>query len=275
VKFRNRSDRAKPAVVGENLSCGARTALICTSAENDGSPLRFLELRKFLIARCAQPGAILLFASWFLLCSTTPVEGQLYAGVMTGVSTLSGDARAVLNPPSSAFSSYNPQNGLLLNALVGRDLTDFFTLQADYVWNRNGLILTAANAANAVQSGYEESRASSQNSAFATFMVYFRPRGSRIRPYLGVGTGLVHLSSTQQSITTVEGSAALPPQSFSSNMIALRVPVGIDLTVHNGWAFRYSFSENISKNPISHELSPPGPHTLKNFENLFGIVYRF
>ena len=57
--------------------------------------------------------------------------------------------------------------------------------------------------------------------------------------------------------------------------MALRVPVGIDVTVHRGWRIRYSFTENLSRNPISHELSPPGQHTFKNFQNLFGIVREF
>src|SRR5215467_14070834 len=42
-----------------------------------------------------------------------------------------------------------------------------------------------------------------------------------------------------------------------------------------GWAFRYTFSETLSKNPISDRLSPPGQHSRKNFQNLFGFVRRF
>jgi hypothetical protein len=67
----------------------------------------------------------------------------------------------------------------------------------------------------------------------------------------------------------------LPPRQFSANMIALRVPVGIDVTLHERWALRYTFSETLSRNAISAELSPPGSHSLKNFQNLIGIVYRF
>ncbi|MGC1371980.1 MAG: outer membrane beta-barrel protein [Candidatus Sulfotelmatobacter sp.] len=211
----------------------------------------------------------------FVFISAAFAEAQFYAGAMGGISTLSGDTSAVIDPGSTNFSTYNPQNGLALNGLVGRHLTDFLSIQSDYVWNRNLLNLTGAVFSSGSVAEYEETRRSSQQSIFASGLVYFRKRRSRIRPYLSVGTGWVHLASTEQSTTNVHGSAALPPNQFSANMIALRVPVGLDVTVHNGWRFRYSFTEVISHNPISNELSPPGPHSLKNFQNLFGIVRQF
>ena len=58
-------------------------------------------------------------------------------------------------------------------------------------------------------------------------------------------------------------------------MIGLNVPVGMDVNLGKGWAFRYTFSETISQNPISDRLSPPGQHSFKNFQNLFGFVKRF
>ncbi len=96
-----------------------------------------------------------------------------------------------------------------------------------------------------------------------------------MRPYLSVGTGLVHFSSFQQRVDLVAGSPSLPAQRFSSNLIALHVPVGMDVKLRGGWIFRYSFSETLTKNPISDHLVPPGPHSLKNFQNLFGIIRRF
>jgi hypothetical protein len=96
-----------------------------------------------------------------------------------------------------------------------------------------------------------------------------------VRPYLSVGTGLVHLSSSEERLNQLLGAASLPPQKFSANVIALHVPVGIDVNLSSGWAFRYSFSETLSKNPISDRLSPAGLHSLKNFQNLFGLVRRF
>ena len=60
-------------------------------------------------------------------------QAQFYAGVLGGVSTLSGDARSVLSPGSTAFSSYDPKNGGAVEVLVGRHFSDYFTIQADYI----------------------------------------------------------------------------------------------------------------------------------------------
>ena len=48
--------------------------------------------------------------------------------------------------------------------------------------------------------------------------------------------------------------------------------MGLDLTLGRGWRVRYSFSESVSGNPISRQLSPPGQRNLANFQNLFGVV---
>ena len=207
-------------------------------------------------------------------CAMT-AHAQFYAGVLGGVSTLSGDARSLLTPASAAFSSYNPKNGGAVQVLVGRHLSDYFTLQADYTWNQNALMLTSATFNNGTQDGYQETRRSSQQSVIADVLVYFRKRDSRLRPYLSVGTGLVHFASSQGKLDQILGMPLLPPQHFSSNMIVLHVPVGIDVNLGKGWAFRYTFSETLSKNPVSDRLSPQGQHSLKNFQNLFGFIKRF
>jgi outer membrane protein with beta-barrel domain len=213
-----------------------------------------------------------ILAGWLL---AIPAQAQLYAGVLGGVATLSGDARSLLSPGSSAFSSYDPQNGGAVEVLVGKHFSDYLTIQADYIWNGNGLTLTSAALNNGTQQGYQETRRSPQQSLIGDLLVYFRNRDSRLRPYLSVGTGLVHLASSQERIKQVLGAPVLPPQHFSANMIALHVPVGIDVRLVKGWAFRYTFSETLSRNPISDCLSPPGQHSLKNFQNLFGFVKRF
>ena len=51
--------------------------------------------------------------------------------------------------------------------------------------------------------------------------------------------------------------------------------VGIDLRLSGRVDFRYSFSETMSRNPISPRLTPPAPRRLANFQNLFGLVGRF
>jgi len=215
---------------------------------------------------------LLLLLGW---SSTMSAHAQLYAGVLGGFSSLSADSRSVLSSGSTAFASYDPKNGGALQALVGVHLSDYFALQATYIWNSNQLILTSAQFVHGAQKGYQETRSSSQQSIIADFLVYFRKRDSRLRPYLSVGTGLVHFSSSQERIEQLIGAPILPPLSFSSNMAALHIPVGMDVKVRGGWAFRYSFSETISKNPIDNQLSPSGQHSFKNFQNLFGFIKRF
>ena len=217
------------------------------------------------------------FARTFLIAWLTamPATAQMYAGALGGLSTLSGDARSLLSPDSAALSLYDPKNGGAVELLFGRHFSNYFTIQADYIWNRNGLTLTSATLNNGTQRGYQETRRSSQQSVIGDLLVYFRNRDSRLRPYLSVGTGLVHFASSQERIEQVVGAPGLPPQRFSANMIALHVPVGVDVKLGRGLAFRYTFSETLSRNPISDHLSPPGQHSLKNFQNLFGLVKRF
>lgn len=204
-----------------------------------------------------------------------PLRAQLYAGVLGGISTLSGDSRAVLNPDSTAFSSYDPRNGGAVEILVGEHFLDYFTAQANYIWNGNSLTLTSATFSGDTETGYEERRRSTQQSVIGDFLVYFRGRDSRYRPYLSVGTGFVHFASSQESLERVLGNPNLPPEKFSTNMVVLHVPVGIDVRLGKGWALRYTFSETLSKNPIDDRLSPSGQHRLMNFQNLVGFIRRF
>jgi hypothetical protein len=71
------------------------------------------------------------------------------------------------------------------------------------------------------------------------------------------------------------GGPARPPAMFVSTNPALRVAVGIDIDMAAGWRFRYSFSETISRNPVSAQLSPPAQRNLANFQNLFGAIKSF
>lgn len=222
-------------------------------------------------AQLLQIGLILFVAG----CAAVPAKAQLYAGVLGGVSTLSGDARSLINAGATAFSSYNPTNGAAVEVLAGKHFSDYFAVQADYIWNRNPLTLSSSAFNGGAQAGYQETRRSSQQSVIGDVLIYFRGRESRLRPFLSVGTGIVHLSSSQEHIDQAIGTPDLPPQRFSSNMIVLHVPVGIDVNLGKGWAFRYTFTETLSKNPVSERLSPPGEHSLKNFQNLFGFVRRF
>lgn len=212
-----------------------------------------------------------------LLCFAIQLKAQRapFAGGLAGISTLSADGRSLTAGNSSAVSLYKPENGAALNFFAGVHLTDFLSLQGNYVWNRNQLTLSSARISPAEEFFYEQSRSSNQHGFIGDLLLYFRGRSSWARPYLSVGSGLVRLSSKEKSILAVSGMPPLPPTEFTVSAPALRVAVGIDFAFHANWAFRYSFSETIRSNPISEQLAPPGQRNLANFQNLFGFVRRF
>jgi hypothetical protein len=246
-------DKKSPSISGTNLGTG-----------------HFIEVNR------AKENAMKIRLTLILLvCSGISAQAQLYAGVLGGVSSLSGDARSTISSGSSTFSSYDPDNGGAVELLAGKHLSEYFSVQGNYIWNANNLTVSAGSFQNGLQTTHVETRGSSQQSLIAAVLVYFRDRDSRLRPYLSVGTGVVHLSSSQKHVDQSFGAPTLPPRKFNSNMIALHVPVGIDVKLGRGWAVRYTFSETISKNPIDNRLSPPGQHAFKNFLNLFGLVKQF
>jgi hypothetical protein len=194
-----------------------------------------------------------------------------YAGAIGGIATLSADAGSQGSPQGLNLSSYDPRNGGALDAFAGAHLHNYFSVQANYILNRNSLRLSSSSSSG---SFYQEDRSSVQQAAVFDFLIYFRRPSSRVRPYLGTGTGVLHLSSTQDRVVASGGAAILPPARFSSTGPLLRVHVGIDLRLVRKLDFRYSFSEMIEQNEISRQLSPPGSHKLMNFQNLFGFVVR-
>lgn len=155
---------------------------------------------------------------------------------------------------------------------AGLNTQKYLTLQIDYIRNKNDLRLNSAASNNATF--YTQDRKSSQQAVMFNAMIYFRRVDSRIRPYLGTGVGAVNLSSRTDGLIASGGAPILPPTQFSSTSPAFRAHVGIDLRLTHGLDFRYSFSDTISRNAISKELSPPGPRGLENFQNLFGFVIR-
>jgi len=197
----------------------------------------------------------------------------IYAGAIGGVATLSADAGSQRTAQGLSLSSYAPANGGALNVFAGLHLHNYFSVQGNYVWNDNDLVLNSSSSGSGAF--YQESRSSSQNSGIFDFLVYFRRRGSRIRPYLGTGVGVVHLTSTREQLVASSGAASLPPSTFSSTGPVFLSHVGMDFRLARKLDFRYSFSEMISGNEISKHLAPPAPRRLANFQNLFGFVVRF
>src|SRR5215469_3471363 len=142
------------------------------------------------------------------LCSA---QARPYFGAVGGVSTLSADASTAINAGSAAASSYKPENGPTVGVFGGLHWTNYFSVQADYVWNRNLLTLDslAASTTGANTKLFEETSRSRQQSALGSALLYFRPRSSWVRPFLSVGTGVVHLTADPRSAGTVSG--LIPP----------------------------------------------------------------
>ena len=219
--------------------------------------------------------AITTIVVWGLSTSSARAEENFFAGMLAGISTLSADGRSVTRGESIATSLYKPENGPPVMGVFGGHLSDYVSLQASYGWNRNDLGLVSSNPAAGSDAFYDQARQATQHTAIAELMVYFRNRRSRVRPYLSAGGGVVRFDSPASTIDLVAGSAQLAPGAFQSSDAAIRVAVGIDVFIKNGWAFRFTFAETIRSNPISARLSPPGQRGMANFQNLFGFVKRF
>jgi hypothetical protein len=199
---------------------------------------------------------------------------RIFAGGLVGLSILSGDARSVTDGSSAAMSLYEPTIGPALNVFAGVHLAQYFSIQANWIWNRNDLTLFSSFLTPQGGGFYEQRRDSSQDAVVLDGLVYFRRLDSVIRPYLGTGISVIHFSSRDVKSATEHGLGA-PTGEIVSTRIGLRSHVGIDLRLSRRVSFRYSFSEMISGNPISPSLMPPGQRGLMNFQNLFGFVGRF
>lgn len=208
------------------------------------------------------------------VCATTTVDAQPipFAGGAAGIATLSADGRAVIGSDDAALSLYSPENGPAVNLFAGVHLSDYASLQGNYVGNANRVTLTASENSDRHFSFSEHQRDTAQHAAIADLLLYFRERKQRVRPYLSVGLGVVRFTSELKELGAVRGEFKTPPEKFTSTAAVLRVAVGIDLAIRNGWAIRYTFSEAIRSNPISTQLLPPGQRSLANFQNLFGVV---
>jgi hypothetical protein len=200
-------------------------------------------------------------------------ESRAFAGALFGVSALSGDAQAVTTGGDAAVSLYDPKNGPALNVFGGIHVAQYFAIQVNWMWNRNDVTLVSSNTSSQAGGFYEQTRDSSQHALVFDGLIYFRRLDSSIRPYLGTGLSVVHFTS-EEGVSLAQGLSP-PVGAIKSTHIGLRSHVGIDFRLTRHIAFRYSFSETISSNPIGPSLTPPGRRGLMNFQNLFGFVSRF
>lgn len=110
---------------------------------------------------------------------------------------------------------------------------------------------------------------SRQNVVTGEGLIYFRQRSSRLRPYVLGGLGTVSASSRAGE------EVVLSPERFSATRVNWRKAVGMDVRLKDWRRFRYSFWENVSANPLSRELVPPGRRNWATFQNMFGFVKDF
>ena len=200
-------------------------------------------------------------------------ESRAFAGALFGVAALSADAQAVTAGTDAAVSLYDPKNGPALNVFGGLHIAQYFAIQVNWMWNRNDLTLVSSSASPGGGGFYEQTRESSQHALVFDGLIYFRRLDSLIRPYLGTGVSVLRFSSDEGA--SREQALSPPTGPINSTHIGLRSHVGIDFRLSRQIAFRYSFSETISNNPIGPSLTPPGRRPLMNFQNLFGFVSRF
>jgi outer membrane protein W len=200
-------------------------------------------------------------------------EPRAFAGALFGVSALSADAQAVTTGADAALSLYDPENGSALNVFGGIHVAQYFSIQVNWMWNRNDLTLVSSYTSPQAGGFYEQTRDSSQHALVFDGLIYFRRLDSSIRPYLGTGLSIWRFSSKEDG--SLAQGLAPPAGEIRSTHIGLRSHVGIDFRLSRHISFRYSFSETISSNPISPSLTPPGRRPLMNFQNLFGFVSRF
>ena len=121
------------------------------------------------------------------LVAQNTIRDQVYFGAMGGVATLSGDASAVITPTAASTSSYDPSNGAAASVFAGTHIRNYVSLQADYVWNRNDVVLTSSVNGPGGSSFYHLPESVVQNAFLGNALIYFQKRGSRLRPYLSLG----------------------------------------------------------------------------------------
>jgi hypothetical protein len=183
-----------------------------------------------------------------------------YVAALGGIATLSGDTRTPSSGPV-AVAFYEPENSAAWNLAAGRHLNDWFSVQANYIGNRNRLRWTYFGDNLRVELPYR----TRQHAGVADLLLYFRDRRSWVRPYLSAGVGAAR--------TTAElRSPQLEGQETSTGAL-LRVAVGIDVLLKSNLRFRYSFSESISANPFAGPV--PSKKAFMNFQNLFGAAWYF
>jgi hypothetical protein len=218
--------------------------------------------------------ALTLLASLPCIPAEAQDDPRLFAGGLFGVSALSPDARSEAAGSDAALSLYDPGIGPAINLFAGVHIARYFSVQANWMWNRNDITLVSSFTTPQAGGYYEQVRHSDQHAFVIDGLIYFRGLQSAIRPYLGTGLSVLRFSSIDVIRSAAHGLEP-PTGDIVGTRLGLRSHVGIDFRLSRHVSFRYSFSETISRNPLSPSLTPPGRRGLMNFDNLFGFLARF
>lgn len=210
-----------------------------------------------------------------LIPSLLAAQSHIYLGAMGGLATLSGDGNASVTSASASTSLFDPMNGGAAEVFLGVHSFNYVSFQADYVWNRNNVVLVSTTGSSGALAFYREPESVTQHAFLGSALLYFRRRSSRIRPYMSEGLGAVLIRSRLSGGGTAGGSPPLPPASSDHASPALRTSVGLDVQLRSYWYFRYSFGETITRNTFGDQLSPPEHRIPKNFQNFWGIYFNF
>jgi len=217
---------------------------------------------------------VMVLAVGCLVPLMSSAQRPIYFGGMGGLATLSGDGSAIITSTSASSSLYDPMNGGAAGVFLGAHLFNYVSFQADYVWNRNSVVLTSNSGSPGAMSFYRQPETVTQKAFLANALVYFRSRGSRLRPYLSEGAGAVLIHTRFSGAGIVGGNPVLPPASTNRASPALRTAVGLDIQLKGPWHFRFSFGETITQNTFGNPLAPPENRIPNNSQNLFGIYFK-
>src|SRR5262245_36343272 len=99
-------------------------------------------------------------------------ERRNFAGGLLGVSILSADARSVTDGSRAAMSLYEPANGLAFNVFAGIRFAQYFSIQGNWIWNRNDLTLFSSFLTPDGGGFYEQQRHSSQHAVVLDGLIY-------------------------------------------------------------------------------------------------------
>jgi hypothetical protein len=133
----------------------------------------------------------------FLMAVLAMSQDNFVAGA-GGISTLSADARVVGSPPES-ISAYKPENGPTFSLSAGRHLSEHFSVQLSYGWNRNRVLLSGNEISS--QSSYELPLRISAHTVVGEAMAYFRLLQTPGQPFARLSVGQARDESVRARIS--------------------------------------------------------------------------